>query len=143
VAPPPILEALDRRHRSPSHDVSRRRQVLLGNFPEELGKSTVLVPDRQNNTVHISDRLELDYPAMAANLRRVLRKHNVPLRVIRGTKTVWCRDFMPIQVAPGEFVRFRPDPETIGASEDTVILPKVVKRCVDSEIVLDGGNVVG
>ena len=107
-----------------------------------------MLTDRQADVVYISDLLEGRFPNLVDGLRRVLADHEVLLRIIRGTRDIWCRDFMPIEVAPGEFVRFRYDPDYLRGYEglktlpgDIGLSPEVV-WCVESEIVLDGGNVV-
>ena len=105
--------------------------------------------DSNNDVVYVSDRLEPRHPALVARLRDILKDHGIALGVIRGTKDIWCRDYMPVQVGPGEFVRFRYAPDylrgyghLITRPDDIEPIPEV-ERCVDSEIVLDGGNVVG
>ena len=72
----------------------------------------------------------------------------IPLRIIRGTKDIWCRDYMPVQVAPGRYVKFCYSPDYLVGYEDTITnldeivrIPEIVS-CQHSEVVLDGGNVV-
>jgi agmatine deiminase len=105
--------------------------------------------DQESNVVYISDRLEGRFPALADGLRQILAGRGGTLRVIGGTRDIWCRDYMPVQVAPGEFVQFRYAPDYLRDYQDLITHPDdiepitVVERCADSEIVLDGGNVVG
>jgi agmatine deiminase len=107
-----------------------------------------MIADLQANVVSISDLLEGRFPTLVDGLRRILADREVPLRIIRGTRDLWVRDFLPVQVAPDEFVRFRYNPDYLRGYEELKTLPGHIEpiseigRCVDSEIVLDGGNVV-
>ena len=35
------------------------------------------------------------------------------LRTILSTKDIWCRDFMPVHLAPEHFIQFRYDPDCL------------------------------
>jgi agmatine deiminase len=108
-----------------------------------------MISDNKNDVVYVSDLLEPRHPALAARLRDTLDDHGIPLGVIRGTKDIWCRDYMPGQVDPAEFVRFCYAPDYLRGYKHLITRPDdigpipEVERCVDSRIVLDGGNVVG
>ena len=80
----------------------------------------------------------------------MLQEHDIPLRTIPGTLDVWCRDYLPVQVAGDRFVQFRYEPDYLTGKyrhlrADGGISPKLpwLAGCLRSEIVLDGGNVVG
>src|SRR5262249_27002669 len=67
---------------------------------------------------------------------------------IPDTRDIWCRDYMPVQLAPRRFVQFRYAPDYLRGYEDLLTPPEGVARCCAgnehrrSDIVLDGGNVV-
>ena len=72
------------------------------------------------------------------------------MSTIPGTREIWCRDYLPIQVSREKFVQFRYAPDYLSGRyrhlrADGELGPKLpeVGRCERSEIVLDGGNVVG
>ena len=100
------------------------------------------------NLVFVSDRLGLGHPGLVDGLRGTLAAHGIAMKEIGGTRDVWCRDYMPVQVGGGEFVRFRYAPDYLRGHEHLITAPgdvapvPEVERCVDAEIVLDGGNVV-
>jgi agmatine deiminase len=104
--------------------------------------------DSEANVVYISDLLEPRYPTLVDRLRGIFSEHGVPLRVIQGTKDIWCRDYMPVQVAPRRFVQFRYAPDYLVGFEDLITRPSDIETipgteaCHQSEIILDGGNVV-
>jgi agmatine deiminase len=107
-----------------------------------------MISDAYVDVVYISDLLETRYPVLVANLRRVLDDHAVPLRLIRGTKDYWCRDYMPLFIDDGSFVQFTYSPDYLQGFEHLITRPSDLERipdtahCEQSRIILDGGNVV-
>jgi agmatine deiminase len=107
-----------------------------------------MITERESNLVYVSDRLEPAFPDLVDRLRHVLDEHGVELNELRGTRDLWCRDYMPVQVGRGEFVRFRYAPDYLRGYEHLITEPgdvgpiPEIRRCVGSGIVLDGGNVV-
>ena len=107
-----------------------------------------MINDLAVNLVYVSDRLGSGHPDLVDRLRGTLTGHGIAMKEIGGTRDVWCRDYMPVQVGQGEFVRFRYAPDYLRGHEHLITRPgevgpiPEVGRCVDSEIVLDGGNVV-
>jgi agmatine deiminase len=108
-----------------------------------------MIPDHQTNMVFVADTLEPRFPEVFRGLKTILEAHGIPLGIIPGTRDVWVRDYLPIQVAEDRFVQFRYAPDYLRGKYlhlrlDGEIGPKLpwVKSCVRSEIVLDGGNVV-
>jgi agmatine deiminase len=108
-----------------------------------------MIADHQTNTVFVADTLEQRFPEVFRGLRTILEPHGIPLGIIPGTRDIWCRDYLPIQVAADRFVQFRYAPDYLTGKHrhlraDGEIGPTLpwAKNCVRSEIVLDGGNVV-
>ncbi|SIO63259.1 Agmatine/peptidylarginine deiminase [Singulisphaera sp. GP187] len=109
-----------------------------------------MIADNEANVVYVADTLEWRFPSVFEGLRTILEKHGIPFRTIRGTRDVWCRDYLPIQVTEDRFVQFRYSPDYLTGKykhlrADGEIGPTLpfIRNCVRSEIVLDGGNVVG
>ena len=109
-----------------------------------------MIADLETNVVFVADTLEREFPAVYSGLRDILGRHEIPLREIPETRSIWCRDYMPIQVSEDRFVQFRYAPDYLvgkyrhlrADGQIGLGLPHV-KNCERSEIVLDGGNVVG
>jgi agmatine deiminase len=82
-------------------------------------------------------------------LGRILADHGIPLRTIGGTRDIWCRDYVPVQLAPREFLQYRYEPDYLREgfehlmtrSGDIAPIPEV-ESCSTLDIILDGGNVV-
>lgn len=115
-----------------------------------------MLTDRLTNTVYFSSLLPEKCPILNAHLIDALQKHNVLYAYLSGTKDIWCRDFMPIQVNAERFVFFKytPDylqdkaglkiqtnPEDVFLSESNK-LKYLLPQSSTIDIVLDGGNVV-
>ena len=109
-----------------------------------------MTTDLEVNLVYVSDRLRWPgSPPSSDRLRSTLGRSRDRLEgSFGGTRDVWCRDYMPVQVGCGEFVRFRYAPDYLRGHEHLITAPgdvgpiPEIEGCVDSEIVLDGGNVV-
>lgn len=60
---------------------------------------------------------------------------------------IWSRDYMPVQVSKEKFVRFRYTPDYLQDSPEykpdtSAILSELGIQVIDSDIVVDGGNVI-
>ena len=69
-----------------------------------------MITDVQTNYVYFSGLLHKWYPNIAGEIYRILAKNNIPYKEFEGTKDVWCRDFLPVQVSDSKFVQFIYDP---------------------------------
>jgi hypothetical protein len=58
-----------------------------------------MIADGETNVVFVADTLERSFPGVYRGLASILGEHGIPRRTIPGTHQVWCRDYMPIQVA--------------------------------------------
>jgi len=69
-----------------------------------------MITDSQTSYVIISDLFHKWYPNIAGEVFRTLAKHNIQHFELKGTKDVWCRDFLPIQGSESKYVQFTFDP---------------------------------
>lgn len=105
---------------------------------------------KETETVFLSELLEERYPESFKRLTTILKKHHVDYRFLKGTKDIWCRDYMPIQTESGKLVQFRYEPSYLkGNKEWEESRSDVREVCrlngfepVFSNINLDGGNVL-
>lgn len=111
-----------------------------------------MIPASQTNRVYVSQLLWVRYREVWLELTAKLKEHKVQVGEIGGTRDIWCRDYMPLQVARRRFVKFeyRPDyldeyPEIRTARRD-IHLPEELRglwlQTKNKRIKLDGGNVV-
>ena len=100
--------------------------------------------------VYLSGLLMTKYPETCDRLIQILKRHNIKYDFIKGTKDIWCRDYMPIQTKSGKFIQFKYDPSYLkGKKEDEETRSDVKEVCIVnninaqfSDINLDGGNVL-
>jgi agmatine/peptidylarginine deiminase len=106
--------------------------------------------DNPGQTVYMSELLMGNYPDTCKNLIGILEKHKVNYSFIKGTKDIWCRDYMPVQTESGKLIQFKYDPSYLkGKKEWEESRSDVKEICrlnnIDakfSDINLDGGNVL-
>ena len=110
------------------------------------GEAT-MIPDWEANCVYFSDLLPDRHPGLWARLAAILDQAGVGHRLLPNTRDIWCRDYMPVQVAEDDFVLFRYEPSYL-RGHDELITPDEARRTVPfggrvrtSAVNLDGGNV--
>jgi agmatine deiminase len=106
-----------------------------------------MITDQETDFVYLSDQLYKKHPRFHEDLIQILDQYHIPHGIIEGTKDIWCRDYMPIQVSNNKFVQFRYNPDYLVGYEDlqtdtNSILTDIGLNIVRSEINLDGGNVI-
>ena len=67
--------------------------------------------DEETNFVYISDKLKEFFPKFHDNIIEKFSEMGIPFGVLRGTKDIWCRDYMPIQMNDMSFVGFNYNPD--------------------------------
>ena len=111
-----------------------------------------MIQDYQCNRVFFSALLGELCPIAFRGLTEVLDRYEVPWSPLEGTNDIWCRDYMPLQVWPEQFVSYNYNPDYLQhCAEDKatitdgkVICEKAGFRCSDilGWLTLDGGNAV-
>ena len=111
-----------------------------------------MITDFQCNMVYFSALLQGRAPVTYANLIAALDKHGVEHRMIPNTNDVWCRDYMPVQVADGDLRGFTYDPDYLQDTEEYLTSRtdgnKLCRemgfevKMPSRSLVIDGGNVI-
>ena len=113
----------------------------------ETGKFSV---ESGVQVVYMSELLKTNYPETCSRLIKILEMHDVKYAFLKGTKDIWCRDYMPIQTESGKFIQFKYDPSYLKGNKDWEASRSDVKEVCRvngietqfSDINLDGGNVL-
>ena len=100
--------------------------------------------------VYMSELLKTRYPETCDRLIKILDKHNVKYAFLKGTKDIWCRDYMPVRTENGKLVQFKYDPSYLRDNKEWEESRSDVKEVCElnglkpefSDINLDGGNVL-
>lgn len=119
--------------------------------------------DWDTDYVYLSDKLEVFFKDFYDRLVKKLDALGIPHGIIKETKDIWCRDYMPIQIQEGLFVGYNYNPDYL---DEEPAYPHIERlrhlksrevctnqgevweanqfpyKLNDSKVVLDGGNVV-
>ena len=115
-----------------------------------------MITDNQTNTVFFSDLLPKKCPILSQHITEVLETKGIRYSYLSETNDIWCRDFMPIQIAEDRFVSYKYTPNylqdktglRLQTNPEAVLqarqnhLTQVLQNAVKVDLVLDGGNVV-
>ncbi len=107
-----------------------------------------MITDKEANKVYFSKEILNDeYKNAFERIKLILDKHKIKFDFLKGTKDIWCRDYMPIQIDKGKFIQFRYEPDYLKEDLDLQSTPNDVLKennltATFSDINLDGGNVV-
>ena len=110
-----------------------------------------MITNNETNYVYFSSLLSTQskYAGFWAKLEAALQKAGIAYGLIEGTRDIWCRDYMPVQVVTNDFVQFKFFPDYYLEPEEIhkLTIPYETKvdfqfNCRHSELVIDGGNIV-
>jgi agmatine deiminase len=71
--------------------------------------SIIISPTENLSTVHLPDTLfsRKRHVGFAAEFTGLLEQSGIPWQKLSGTRDIWARDYMPVEIAPRQFVLFR------------------------------------
>lgn len=109
-----------------------------------------MVPDYKCNAVYFSSWLKSDYPKIYQELAKILNRHNVAYDIIAGTKDIWCRDYMPLQIGNNRYLKYSYKPDYLVKKPcyrkyitDTANICRDMNlNTKNTSLIIDGGNVV-
>ena len=131
-------------------DYNSRRNNATTTVQSEKSPSFPSSLDNEGQTVYMSELLMSRYPETCKNLIKILEKHHINYFFIKGTKDIWCRDYMPVQTESGKLIQFTYNPSYLkGKKEWEESRSNVKDICKQNNITatfsninLDGGNVL-
>ncbi len=104
--------------------------------------------DRQTNIVYISDLLKVKYKDTYKRLTKLFDALEIDWQEVPGTKDIWVRDFMPVQLHNREFVLYKYYPDYLDDEEYRKTITDPRHACeilgikyTEKDILLDGGNI--
>ncbi|MBF8963904.1 agmatine deiminase family protein [Pontibacter sp. FD36] len=112
-----------------------------------------MITDRDTNFVYFSSLIK-ERPALQSfwlYLGKALKKAGIPYGFIENTNDIWCRDYMPVQIAPKAFVQFTFYPSSCDnvKHRHTITNTSLVRlssslsgTTTQHPLLMDGGNVV-
>ena len=107
-----------------------------------------MVTEANSNKIAITDLLQKYHPEIADAIINKYTERSIEVIIITGANDLWCRDFMPIQIAANKFVQFVYDPTYYHHKDYRHLQTDINKlsyvpagEIIKSDIVLDGGNI--
>ena len=110
-----------------------------------------MITNFETNKVFIAKGLaSKPYLEAAAHLLGHLHHYGIEWSVLPDTDSpfyIWARDYMPIQVSKDKFVRFNYSPDYLKDAPEykpdtSAILSALGLQVINSDIIIDGGNVI-
>ena len=107
-----------------------------------------MVTEANSNKIAITDLLRKQHPKIADAIISKCTQGGIEVIIIKGACDLWCRDFMPAQIAVNKFVQFVYDPTYYHHKDYRHLQTDINKlnysptgEIIKSNIVLDGGNI--
>ena len=96
-----------------------------------------MIADKKTNMVYFSSLIKTKYPLFWQKLEEILQGTTeffpgltIPYSMLEGTRSVWCRDYMPIQKDTHKFVQFTYFPDYLLDPKyiHEITIPDEIKR---------------
>lgn len=99
--------------------------------------------------IYLSKWLKKDFATLYDQISEALSKHGEECDLLSHTQDYWCRDYMPIPLPNGGYLRYRYYPDYLNNSKDrkhitdpSRAIDALGLKCIETDIILDGGNVI-
>ena len=109
----------------------------------------MMITDKDTNKLFLADCLPEKQPKFFPRFEKVLKDCNVDYEFLPGTKDLWAKDYMPVQINKDKFIQFRYNPDYLKTpywrktiSDVDAICKAINLKPIKSELVVDGGNVI-
>ncbi len=108
-----------------------------------------MMTDEQTNVLYYADTLPKKHREFYTAFDQAIADLGIIPKEIPGTRDVWAKDYMPVQINESSFVLFRYQPDYLVStakwrktiSDTERICQDMGINCKTSDIVLDGGNI--
>ena len=115
-----------------------------------------MITDNLTTRVYFSSLLPEQCPILNACITEALQKRGIPFFYLSGTKDIWCRDYMPVQIDVGRIVLYKYTPDYL-QDKTGLLLQTNIENVLEEKVnqlqsirdktnalnlVIDGGNVV-
>lgn len=93
-----------------------------------------MITDSQTNAVYFSALLPARCPVLNTHITEALWKRGVPFGYLAGTKDIWCRDYMPVQIDKGRLVSYSYTPDYLKGHHRLQTDPEIVLQVESNEL---------
>ena len=99
-------------------EIKKQKRNLKELLPSISGIPVDNFNDTMTNFVYISDKLKEFYPRTYSRLTKLFNEMDIEWGEIEGTKDIWIRDYMPIQISDDRFIVYNYDPDYLKDSRE-------------------------
>ena len=122
---------------------------FIGCYNERDFESKEMVPaitDGDTNIVFISKWLKEESPSFFNRFTKLMDEMGIQWSLLKATRDIWARDYMPIQLSENEFLKYKYAPDYLrGDEEHTTDCKEACKAlCInyrETDLIIDGGNI--
>jgi agmatine deiminase len=111
-----------------------------------------MITDIHTNKVYFSSLIKAEkYEPFWTELQKILAIHKIKPEFIEGTRDIWCRDYMPVQLNTIEYAQFKYFPDycvdhryikLLTIQEEMKYKMPRVTYIKPIDLIVDGGNIV-
>lgn len=111
-----------------------------------------MITDFETNKLYFSSRIKTEkYAPLWNELEKILSKYGYKPSFIEGTRDIWCRDYMPVQIDANKFSQFKYFPEycvdhkhinLLTIQEEMQYKQPRQAQIRQIDLIVDGGNIV-
>lgn len=87
-----------------------------------------MIVDKDTNQVFVSEWLQKVHPAFFSRFSELLKNVHINMALLSNTADIWCRDYMPIQLAEEDFLQYRYYPDYLTKKESDKLRPGTCRR---------------
>lgn len=110
-----------------------------------------MVKENETNYLYLSGLLKTDNRCSSFfnNLSQILEKNKIQYELLKNTKDIWAKNYMPVQVKRDKFIQFKYDPDYLKTqkgnkikTDQDLLYKEIDIDPIKRDIIVDGGNVI-
>lgn len=112
----------------------------------ESSETLPAITDNDTNIVFISKWLKDELPSFFERFTNLMDEMGIQWCLLKATRNIWARDYMPVQLSEKEFVKYKYSPNYLhGDKEHTTDCEEACKALGinyrETDLIIDGGNI--
>ena len=108
-----------------------------------------MITDKETNIVYFSSLLEKNFNQIFKKIESIFEGNGLRVKLLKSTKDIWARDYMPIQVDVNHYIRYNYNPDYLREkkyddirSDTQVVCDANDIKTTFLDLIIDGGNVI-
>ena len=131
----------------PTENIRTDYSVFNGGSRFKANKPNPTNDDKNTNIVFLSKCLKKESPSFFSSLTELMDEMGIRWSLLKSTRDIWVRDFMPIQLSENKFLKYQYSPNYLQGDEEYITDCKDACKALDinykeTKLIIDGGNIV-